>query len=227
MNTLTFPNRVLTQSLSPQVIEADTFLDFTPRPRPAVSTLEQALTLLHDAERVISSQESRIHALEKRAQTDDMTGLLNRTGFQAALRRELVIARRTEKHAGLLIVLDMDDFGQVNDLYGHEVGDTCLQTVANVLLNEVRNSDYVARLESDTFALLLPLIGMKAAGARLEVIERTLNNRVMHSRAHAIPLRASFGFAVLHETETPETLLMIADKKLYTSKARRKMGMKG
>jgi len=227
MNTLSLSNRTLPRSLTPPPFDAGTFLDIMPRPRPAIDSVEQALSLLHDAEELIRAQEDQIRELKKYALTDTLTGLLNRTGFLGALRRELVIARRTEKRAGLLILLDLDSFAQVNDMYGHDAGDNCLQTVANVLINEVRSSDYVARLESDSFALLLPQISMKAAGARLETIDRALNNRVMHSRAHAIPLKASFGFAVLQETETPETLLMAADKRLYTSKARRKMGMKG
>ncbi len=194
------------------------------RPREDVSTLAQALAVLRGAEGTIRSQEDRIRELEKQIQTDEITGVLNRRGLLAALRRELAVARRSEKYAGLLVLLDLDDFKQINELHGLEVGDKALQTAASVLLNAVRSSDFIARIENDTFAVLLPQIGMKAAGKRLDEIERNLNGKVMHARAHAIPLRASFGFAVIHEAETPETLLLSADKNLYASKARRRMG---
>ncbi len=194
---------------------------------PPVTSLDQALSLLREAERVIQSQEKRLRDLENLAQTDELTGLLNRRGFFAALHRELARTRRTERDEGLLILLDLDDFKHINDLYGHDVGDFYLQTVGSVLINETRSSDFAARLGGDEFAVLIPGMGMKAAGARLAALEKIVNGRVMHSRQHAIPLRASFGFAILGETETPESLLIAADKKLYTSKARRKMGMTG
>lgn len=201
-------------------------LPLAPRLR-AQNVAGEALPALHEAERLIESQAARIRALESLLTTDELTGLLNKRGLVAALRRELVVSRRTEKQAGLLILINVDDFKQINELYGHDVGDSCLQNIGSVLINEVRSSDYVARMESDTFAVLVPHIAPKAAGARLDKLERTLGSRVMHSRSHAIPLRASLGFSVLHEMETPESLLMSADKKLHISKARRKMGMKG
>lgn len=225
MTSLSLANRapaLPAPTLDPEAL----ILTLRPRQRPD-ETAPEDRPALREAERLIRSQEERIRALEAMMLTDELTGLMNRAGLLGALRRELVIARRTEKEAGLLILINLDDFRQINELYGREVGDACLQTVGSVLINEVRTSDGVARLGGDTFAVLIPLIGPRAAGARLEKLERTLNSRVMHSRSHAIPLRASFGFAVLQELETPESLLMAADKKLFVSKARRKMGMKG
>lgn len=228
MNNLSFTNRApLAATLSAFRPEEAALPVPMPRPRASASSLEQALMMLHEADRVIQSQEERIRSLESLAITDELTGLLNRRGFMAALRRELILTRRTEKTAGLLILIDLDDFKQINDIYGHDVGDTYLQTVGSVLINEVRTSDFAGRLGGDEFAVLLPQIGLRAAGARLEALEKTLNSRIMHSRSHAIPLRASFGFAVLAEEETPESLMISADKKLYASKSRRKIGMKG
>lgn len=194
--------------------------------RPPVSTLEQALAMLHEAERVIRSQETRIHDLERMALTDELTGLLNRQGLLLNLGREIARTRRTERTEGLLVLIDLDDFRQINELYGRDVGDTYLQTVGSVLINEIRTTDFAARIGGDEFAVLLPQINAKTAGTRLNALERTLNSRVMHSRQHAIPLRASFGFALLSEIETPDSLFLVADRKLQVSKARRKMGMK-
>lgn len=197
------------------------------RPRPTASTLEQALAQLQDTQRALADRDEKINALEKSVPTDSLTGLLNRTGLMTALRRELALARRSGKSAGLLVLIDIDDFRQVNDLYGSDVGDFYLQSFGAILINEIRTSDHVARLEGDTFAVVLPQIAMRAAGPRLEALARTINSRVMHSRAHAIPLKASLGFAVLSETETPDSLLLIAERNLTASKARRKMGMAG
>ncbi len=193
---------------------------------PALPAPDHASVALREAERVIKSQESRIRELEALAQTDELTGLLNRRGLMAALNRELARTRRTEKNEGLLVLLDIDDFAAINELYGHDAGNSYLQTMGSVLINEIRTTDFAARIDGDGFALLLPQIGMKAAGKRLAELEKVVNSRIMHSRKHAIPLRASFGFAILSETETPASLLLSADKKLHVSKARRKMGMK-
>jgi len=227
MNNLSLANRMPARASFQSFLPQPALPAPLPKGRSSASNLEQALDMLHDAERVIQSQEERIRQLETLSITDELTGLMNRRGLMAALRRELSLTRRTEKTAGLLILIDLDDFKQVNDLYGHDVGDTYLQTVGSVLINEVRTSDFVARLGGDEFAVLLPQIALRVAGARLEALEKILNSRIMHSRAHAIPLCASFGFSVIAEGETPESLLISADKKLYASKARRKMGMKG
>lgn len=143
-----------------------------------------------------------------------------------ALRRELVTSRRSKKNSSLLILLDLDGFKQVNDLYGHAIGDAYLQSVASILLNEVRSSDYVARLGGDEFALLLTQINPKESAARLSKLEKAFNNRVMHSHDLSLPMRGSFGFALVSEQETPESLLIAADMKLYSSKAQRRKNMK-
>ena len=196
------------------VREADSIID-----------IDAARQKLCEAQRLIQEQEARIRQLETLAMTDELTGLLNRRAMMMTLRRELAATRRNKKNTGLLILIDLDGFKQVNDLHGHAIGDNYLQTVASVLMNEVRNTDYVARLGGDEFAVLLTQITPRDAAARMDRLESVFNKRVMHHREHAIPLCGSFGFALLSETETAESLMIAADMKLYSSKARRKMGM--
>ncbi len=195
-------------------------------PRPAVADLDKALHMLGDAERTILAQEARIRQLESLAVTDELTGLLNRRGFMSALRRELAQTRRQKNGRSLLVLIDLDGFKQINDEHGHAVGDAYLQAVAGTLLNEVRTTDHVARMGGDEFAVLMTQINAKDAAKRLTALETTFHKRMMHQHTLCLPLRGSFGFAVLVETETPESLLVAADMKLYADKAKKRMARK-
>ena len=186
-----------------------------------VSDKAHALRLLGDAEQTIARQAERIRQLENLSITDELTGLLNRRGLMNILRRELGAARRNKRNNGLLILIDLDGFKQINDQYGHAVGDAYLQAAAAVLLNEVRTSDYVARFGGDEFALVLTQISPKETAARINQLSTAFNKRFMHERGLSLPLKASFGFALLSETETPESLTVAADMKLYADKAQR------
>lgn len=89
-------------------------------------------------------------ALERAATEDELTGLLNRRGFESACNE----ASESEQSAALVFI-DLDDFKPINDTFGHLVGDKALQAVARTLQNTVRSTDSVGRLGGDEFAILL------------------------------------------------------------------------
>jgi len=195
-------------------IEEFLFQDF-PAPESANNQLEHAL-------RVIQRQQDRIQYLESLAIRDDLTGLLNRRGFMQALKRETLLARRDKKACGILIMIDLDGFKQINDMWGHAVGDAYLKTVATVLTNEARSTDFVGRLGGDEFAILLPCTSPRAGKRRVERMMENFENRVMHNREYAIPMRASFGWNSYGEKDSIEALCIATDLKLYANKAARK-----
>jgi len=183
--------------------------------------LETRAALLQ-AETVIRSQEERIQALQQLALTDELTGLTNRRGFIASFERELALTRRDANYGGVLVMIDLDGFKEINDRWGHQTGDAYLRTVARVLQDSVRSSDTVARLGGDEFALLLTHLDEKSGAKRLAKIETAFHKKSMMS-PERIPLRASFGFAPYAGGDGAETVMQSADLRLYGHKARNKM----
>jgi diguanylate cyclase (GGDEF)-like protein len=189
---------------------------------PNVNNLEDALLALTEAEHVIRTQADHIRQLESLAMTDELTGLMNRRGFTISLHRELSIARRDPSAAGVLVMVDLDGFKSVNDMWGHSVGDDYLQAVAHTLLGCVRASDIVARLGGDEFAVLFTRMNESFGLKRLLKLEKSFNSRMMQFGDKSLPLRASFGLSAYTGTDTPETIMANADLKLYAHKASRR-----
>lgn len=153
--------------------------------------------------------------LERLAGTDDLTGLANRRTFHESLSRFAAMARR--HHAPLsLLLLDIDDFKQINDTQGHECGDEALRMFASALRGRVRASDLVARIGGDEFAILLPQTTREEADS----VARDLG---AHLSGHSTPvvLEVSIGVASCSGASC-DALLSEADQALYAQKAARK-----
>lgn len=149
------------------------------------------------------------------ALTDALTGLLNRRAFD----RELFIAcARAERFQRdlTLIVLDIDNFKQLNDSFGHPAGDAVIRSVGLVLQELSRRIDVAARIGGEEYALILPDTPTAAA---LRLAER-LRQAVAQRGDEAIAYTASFGVAAVQDTGTvAEDLLKAADDALYAAKA--------
>src|SRR6185437_9631682 len=91
---------------------------------------------------------------EHQAQTDPLTGLYNHRAFHERLRQSLADASRSHEDVSILM-LDIDDFKRVNDVYGHGAGDEILRSLADTLKDSVRASDIVYRLGGEEFAIVI------------------------------------------------------------------------
>jgi diguanylate cyclase (GGDEF)-like protein len=184
--------------------------------------LAETRSALMQAELVIRMQEERIRQLQELATTDELTGLTNRRGFVSAFERELSLARRDADYGGILVMVDLDKFKNINDRFGHQAGDSYLCAVADVLKDCVRVSDTVARLGGDEFALLMTHLDHKSGAKRLAKLEQTLARKSLVLGTERIPLRASFGMAAYCGGESVESVMQSADLRLYGNKARSK-----
>jgi diguanylate cyclase (GGDEF)-like protein len=155
-------------------------------------------------------------SLRRQADTDPLTGLLNRAGFLAAAEREHAIAQRTGNPL-MVAVIDLDGFKQVNDRHGHSVGDRLLVDLARGWRQRLRTGDILARHGGDEFVLLLPATSVDAADS---VIERLHDSR--------LPVRWSTGVCAWLPEESLEQCMARADARLYDAKnAMRALDMRG
>ena len=160
--------------------------------------------------------------LIRRSEFDLLTNIHNRFSLETRLDILIANARECATTFGIVYV-DLDEFKQVNDLYGHRFGDLYLQAVANRLSHQMRASDLLARLGGDEFAALLP-----SARTRAEVEEIAVRLAACFEEAFAIEgyvLRgsASFGIALYPvDGATKDSLLSVADAEMYVDKHTRK-----
>jgi diguanylate cyclase (GGDEF)-like protein len=178
----------------------------------AVAALERA----YDLENAVLGQEQMRHL----AETDPLTNCFNRRALMEKLEQEM---DRAARYATMLtgMMVDIDNFKQINDTYGHLVGDRVLKQLANLLKREQRSVDIVARYGGEEFAVILPSTKLAAARALAEHVRRSIMSRDIISRSTGRNLgrfTVSFGVATMQDRDTPEGLLGRADACLYSAK---------
>jgi diguanylate cyclase (GGDEF)-like protein len=153
------------------------------------------------------------------ATTDELTGTLNRRALFDLLQREIDRHRRYS-HALSLIVLDIDHFKQVNDVYGHAAGDSVLRHVAEVARAVIRSSDSLARYGGEEFVVTAPETSEDRAVELAERIRLRLRSHDIPVNGGTLRLTASFGVTALHhEDGDAGQVLRRADRALYAAKA--------
>lgn len=185
------------------------------------SLLSEILDFAAEAEQTIAEQKIRISELESLATTDEITGLLNRRGMTMELQHALAGADRHGEYS-VFVYIDLDDFKQINDSYGHDAGDAMLRHISNTLQDSIRLTDYAARLGGDEFALLLTHSEPVGAKSRLRMIQNRLEKSVFEYGKYKLPLKASFGIAEILPGSNQDKILQQADQAMYRNKQVRK-----
>lgn len=157
--------------------------------------------------------------LERASNTDPLTGVGNRRHFARVMAREMARSRRF-RHPLAVLMVDIDLFKRVNDQYGHLVGDQVIRRVAEACACGSRESDVVARLGGEEFAVLLPEADSEGARASAERIRETVEQMELVVPGKA-PVRCtvSLGLAEMRGEDLPDAFLRRADKALYRAKA--------
>lgn len=161
-----------------------------------------------------------LQTMREQANIDPLTGLYNRRFCKDYASKLMAMARRKDTPLGF-VILDLDHFKNINDIYGHEVGDRILKQFAKTITQSMRETNLTARLGGEEFVVVLPDTGAKAC----QVVAERIRNAVAHMNMPQVnekPLpniTVSLGIAVYPEHgATLEEMLQASDRALYESK---------
>lgn len=179
--------------------------------------LREALAAAAEARGELAAERREAERLRRLTVTDEQTGVLNRRGFEQALERALARLQRTGE-TGLLLVVDLDNFKQINDAHGHAAGDLALTAVASLLSRHTRATDAVARLGGDEFAVILGATDEMAGRLKAARLESLLNALSFTWRGARIALSASIGAVSYCGEDLADEVVHRADLDMYEKK---------
>lgn len=161
----------------------------------------------------------KIEDLNQKTRIDFLTGIGNRAYFEESLK--LSIEQNSRQHHGMtLMLLDLDHFKQINDLYGHPVGDSVLKSFADLLKGIIRSSDAVFRLGGDEFALLCQPANENTSRQIVERLQEKLSQNEVLKRWNT---KCSVGHIDWCSGMSAEMIYELADEQLYIHKSKRRM----
>jgi len=182
-----------------------------------IAVVGLSLAILLGALVLVWSRSEKMQELRLQASQDPLTGLKNRRRFEEDLLNELARSRR-EQTTGAVMMLDLDNFKQVNDTLGHPVGDRTISEIAALLTARMRATDSVARLGGDEFAVVLPRCDLDEAEDIADGIGKAIRLHTLPGEA-APPVTASIGIATFGpQSQGYDAVLSAADNAMYEAK---------
>lgn len=163
-------------------------------------------------QRLLEKENNRLGEM---AHYDPLTKLLNRRSMDECLRK--IFDRAVAERPFCLMMADIDDFKQVNDTYGHDLGDRVLKTVSETISKCVRETDRVCRWGGEEFLVLFQ-IDLEHAGQIAERIRNSIESNVIQAEGVEIRVTMTMGIAQYHSDATIHSMVNAADEKLYYGK---------
>jgi len=170
-------------------------------------------TLITRLRRGLLEQRLLVEGFRELAMFDSLTGLFSRRFGEERLRAEMARAQR-HSHPLTVLLLDLDNFKQINDRYGHGVGDVVLKEFGEALKRASRGSDLAVRMGGDEFLVLLP----ECRSDQVRFILHRLTHMDVRINEQQLPTTFSVGCSDYHPGESSEALLLRADQALYDQK---------
>jgi len=176
--------------------------------------LQEANAELEQAKRTLEDMNIRLGMASR---TDSLTGLFNRRHFEESAPQEHARYVRTGKPFSV-VLCDIDFFKNVNDLHGHDAGDSLLRMIGQDISQAVRPYDILVRWGGEEFLLFLPSTEPDLASAIAERIRLDIGERVYAYEGHSLRLSATLGVATVRDGESVADVIRRADVALYEGK---------
>ena len=198
--------------------------ELTPRVQELLCALARQVIRLLELKRandrqgqMLADLEAARHQMSVLAHTDVLTGLANRRSFTERLRQELALLQRGNQSACLLM-MDIDHFKRVNDVYGHHVGDQALQLFAALCREEFRAADVVSRWGGEEFLALLPATHVDQAQVVAQRVHAALAAHPLPGVEPPLVLAVSMGLTSFDPLRPLDMTLRLLDSALYAAK---------
>lgn len=157
------------------------------------------------------------HKLEHVSKHDDLTGLYNRSYFWQEAKTMLARAK-TENTSVAVILLDVDNFKNINDIYGHQIGDKVLQHIAKTIEKCTRHGDLVGRYGGEEFSIIFNNCQIDNARERAQAICTVVGKTTFETDGIGLPISVSVGVATNKQDDNFEVLINLADTAMYQAK---------
>ncbi len=187
--------------------------------------IEELGARVRAGKRVLDLQYALLHAhqaLQFQAEHDPLTSLWNRGAIFKVMEKEAHRSRRTGKSLGI-VMADLDHFKEINDSYGHLIGDAILKETGSRLAGAVRSYDWVGRYGGEEFLIIVPGCNATGLAASAERLRNSVSGSPFETKVGKLSVTVSLGAVVAEsnrmETLDCETLLRAADEALYAAKA--------
>lgn len=190
----------------------------TPTVNLAVSAL---LEKLDDVNRELSRTKENLAELERLVDVDCVAPIPNRRAFMRRLTWAITMHERYG-HPSTILYFDLNDFKQINDQFGHAAGDLAIRHVSQLLSNTMRESDFLARIGGDEFAVIMYYAEEEAAKKRGAKIAEKLEKTPLIFSGKRVHLSSAYGYYTLQSGDDAESALASADTFMYVDKRRNK-----
>lgn len=193
--------------------------EMTDAVRLAVSAL---LEKLDDVSRDLSRTKEKLSEMEHLVDVDCVATIPNRRAFMRRLSWAITMHERYG-HPSSILYFDINDFKAINDSHGHAAGDLAIRHISQLLGNAMRESDFLARIGGDEFAIIMYYATEEAARKRGEIIAEKLQATPFVFAGKQLHLSTAYGVYSVRNGDDAESCLAAADMSMYVDKRRSKM----
>lgn len=166
----------------------------------------------------VKTLETNLIKSEAESVTDELTGIGNRRFLMSLLDRQRLMSSRKDQYHFAVNMVDIDHFKNINDHYGHAVGDLVIQEFSKIIQNTLRKVDYFCRMSGDEFIIVEPFTNLEQSLKTAERIQHAINNANFEHIAPGLNISASIGVSVYQWPEEITLLLKRLDEAMYSAK---------